>query len=66
MHEQFEVLQLNGDKWELVAAFGDFELANGVARNRQARMRLVHATYDGGKQISQDVLADLGTTRENI
>jgi hypothetical protein len=61
--EQFEVLTLNGDRWELVAAFQEFDLANEVARNRSANVRLVRRTYENGKQISEDIILDLGATR---
>lgn len=62
--EQFEVLRLVGDKWELVAAFPQMELAAEVARNRGARVRLVRATYEEGKRIAEDVIVDLGATRD--
>ena len=61
--EQFEVLTLNGDKWELVAAFLEFDLANEVARTRTANVRLVRRTYENGKQVSEDIILDLGATR---
>jgi hypothetical protein len=54
---------LNGDRWELVAAFHEFDLANEVARNRSANVRLVRRTYENGKQISEDIILDLGATR---
>lgn len=61
--EQFEVLTLNGGKWELVAAFREFDLANEVARTRSANVRLVRRTYENGKQVSEDIILDLGATR---
>jgi hypothetical protein len=62
--EQFEILQLQGDKWQLVAAFQDLDLANEVARNRRSNVRLVRATYEDGKRVSEEILLDLGSTRE--
>ncbi len=62
--EQFEVLQLHEDKWELVAAFQDLDFANEVARNRHSNVRVVHSAYDDGKKISEEILLDLGATRE--
>ncbi len=62
--EQYEVWQLTGEKWELVGAFREFDLANAVARNRQTRMRLIHAVYVDGKLKTQDIIADLGSTRD--
>jgi hypothetical protein len=61
--DQFEVLQLVGDKWELVAAFPQMELATEVARNRANNVRLVRATYEDGKKIAEDIILDLGATR---
>jgi hypothetical protein len=62
-HEQFEVLQLHENKWELVAAFQDLDLATEVARNRRSNVRLVRAVYEDGKRTSEEVLLDLGSTR---
>lgn len=62
--EQFEIYQMNGEKWELLGAFADLELAKTMARNRSTRMRLVRTVYDEGKQVEQDVIADLGATRD--
>ena len=63
--EQYEVWSLNGDKWELVAFFHDFDVASAVMRKRQYRTRLIHAVYDEGKRTQEDVLAELGATREH-
>lgn len=62
--EQYEVWQFTGEKWEFVAGFHDLELANVVAHNRRTRMRLIHATYLDGKLKAQDIIVELGTTRE--
>jgi hypothetical protein len=61
--EQFEVLQLVGEKWELVGAFPQMDVAAEVARNRKANVRLVRATYEDGKKIAEDIILDLGATR---
>jgi len=62
--EQFEVWAQNGNnRWEMVGAFNDFDLASAVARNRSSKMRLVHAVYENGKAVEKDVLAELGATR---
>jgi len=47
----------------MLASFHDFELASAMARTRSNKMRLVHAVYENGKMIEQDVLAELGATR---
>jgi hypothetical protein len=62
--EQFEIYQQKGEKWELLGAFSDLELAKTMARNRSSRMRLVRTVYDDTKQIELDVIADLGATRD--
>lgn len=62
--EQYEVWAQNGPKWEMIGAFDDFEVASAVARNRSSRMRLIHATYQDGKRVAEDVLAELGITRK--
>ncbi|MGE5112608.1 MAG: hypothetical protein ACM3JB_17215 [Acidobacteriaceae bacterium] len=63
-HEQFEVLQLHENKWELVAAFQDLDLATEVARNRRSNVRMVRAVYEDGKRTSEEILLDLGSTRD--
>ncbi|MBZ5522540.1 MAG: hypothetical protein LAP21_09910 [Acidobacteriia bacterium] len=64
--EQFEIWQQNGSQWEMLAFFPDFDVASAVARNRSSRMRLVHAIYQDGVIVDQQVLAELGTTRSRI
>ena len=64
--EQFEVWKQTGEKWEMLASFHDFELASAMARNRSSRMRLIHAVYENGKMVEQDVLAELGATRSGF
>ncbi|HEU5404091.1 MAG TPA: hypothetical protein VFU86_22235 [Terriglobales bacterium] len=62
--DQFEVLQLHDEKWELVAAFRDLDLATEVARNRRSNVRVVRAGYEDGKKVSEEILLDLGSTRD--
>jgi hypothetical protein len=62
--EQFEIWQKNGERWDLLGAFVDLELAKTMARNRDTAMRLIRAVYEDGKQIEKDVIADLGATRD--
>jgi hypothetical protein len=61
--EQYEIWVQNGEKWEMLASFQDFEVASAVARNRSSRMRLLLATYEDGALVTKDVLAELGATR---
>ncbi len=61
--EQFEVWVYQNNRWELVAAFFDFDTASAVARNRKARVKLVHATYENGQMVAQETLAEIGSIR---
>jgi hypothetical protein len=65
--EQFEIWVRAGEKWEFVAAFGDFAVAQAVANNRHTGVRLVHAVIEDGKQVQRDTLAQIGggATREH-
>ncbi len=64
--EQFEVWVFNGGRWELSAWFPEFDLATEMARSRSGRrVRLIHAIFEDGKRVQEDVLADLGSTREH-
>lgn len=63
--EQYEIWIYNADKWEMLAFSTDFELASAMARNHSSRMRLIHAIYEQGKLISQDILAELGSVRQS-
>ncbi len=63
--EQFEVWIFNGGRWELSACFAEFDVATEVARSRAGRrVRLIHAIFEDGKRVQEEVLADLGSTRE--
>lgn len=62
--EQYEVWVLTKGKWELVAHFSDMEIASSVFKNRTYRQKLVHAVYEDGNRISEDVMAEVGRTRE--
>jgi hypothetical protein len=61
--QQFEVWQLNRDRWDFVASFPDFEVAYAVAQNRNSRVRLLKVTYDHGTPVEQEVIAEVGATR---
>jgi len=62
--EQYEIWAHNGAKWEIVAAFSDFEIASALARKYSSRMRLIHVVYDGGKVVGQDILMEFGARRD--
>lgn len=61
--EQYEIWVQNGEKWEMLASFPDFEVASAVARNRVSKMKLMLTTYEDGVAVSKDVIAELGATR---
>jgi hypothetical protein len=63
--EQFEIWELNLGKWEFIAAFRDFEVANVLAHRRSYRVRLMHVTYEDSKPVQQDVLSEIGATRQD-
>jgi hypothetical protein len=62
--EQFEIWEHNGGKWEFVASFKDFDLARAMARKRSYRVRLILAVYQDGKAVEQEVLTEIGATRQ--
>jgi hypothetical protein len=62
--EQYEVWVYNRGKWDLLAHFTNMEVASAVFKNRTYRQKLVHAVYEDGNRVSEDVMAELGRTRE--
>jgi hypothetical protein len=63
--EHFEVWADKTGKWELVGAFLDHEVAAAVAKNYTYRLRIVHAVFEDGTRVKEEVLAELGSTREH-
>lgn len=63
--EEYQIWVQKAGKWEMVAAFNDFEIASALARSHRSQMRLIHAVYEDGKLVGQDVLAEVGMTRGN-
>lgn len=61
--QQYEVWQMNEGKWEFVSSFPDFEVAYSVAKNRQSRVRLLKVTYEEGVSVEQEMIAEVGTPR---
>ncbi len=62
--EQYEIWILNGERWELTSCFCELEVASAVARSRSRRVRLIRAVYDEGKRVQEEVIAEVGATRE--
>ncbi len=51
-------------RWEFVASFVEFDVAYAVAKNRSDRVRLLKVTYDNGAPVEQEVIAEVGATRD--
>lgn len=62
--ELYEIWVEEQGRWVLVAAFASFDVASAVVANRTYRQRLVHSVYQDGKLAQQEVLAEVGRTRE--
>jgi 1,2-phenylacetyl-CoA epoxidase PaaB subunit len=64
--EQYEIWAPGSSesRWQLVAAFHDFDIASAVAKARGSHVRLIHAKYVDGKLAEQQVILDLGKTRQ--
>ena len=62
--QQYEVWQMNRGRWEFVASFLDFDVAYAVAKNRNERVRLLKVTYEDKTPVEQEVIAEVGATRE--
>ncbi len=64
--EQYEIWTPASDqsRWQFVAAFHDFDVASAVARARGSHVRLIHAKYVDGKLAEQQVILDVGKTRQ--
>jgi uncharacterized DUF497 family protein len=64
--EQYEIwAPASGEsRWHFVAAFHDFDIASAVAKARGTHVRLIHAKYVDGKLAEQQVILDLGKTRQ--
>jgi len=55
---------MSRERWEFVASFLDFEVAYAVAKNRNERVRLLKVTYENGTAVQQEMIAEVGVTRE--
>lgn len=62
--KQYELwVQSTENKWEIVGLFPSTDLATAVANARTARTRLIEVLYDGSKMLGQEIIAELGNTR---
>jgi hypothetical protein len=64
--EQYEIWKPvpGNSRWELVAAFRDFDIASAVAKEPGQSLRLVRAIYEGNKLAEHHVIAEIGRTRQ--
>jgi hypothetical protein len=62
--EQFEVWEFNRGRWDFIASFRDFDVAQVMASKRRYRVRLMHVVYENGKAVDQQVLSEIGVTRD--
>jgi hypothetical protein len=59
--EQYEIwVQSSSSKWDILGSFQDMDLASTVAKNHSGRTRLICVTFEHGKLISQESVAELG------
>lgn len=59
--EQYEIWVQSGiSKWDILGSFKDLDLASTVAKNHSCRTRLICVTFEYGKMISQESVAELG------
>ena len=59
--EQYEIwVQSGSSKWDILGSFQDMELASTMAKNHRGRTRLICVTFEYGKLISQESVAELG------
>lgn len=57
--EQYEIwVQNNSSKWDILGSFQDMDLASTVAKNHSGRTRLICLTFEYGKLISQESVAE--------
>jgi hypothetical protein len=62
--EQFEIWEFDDGRWHFVASFRDFDVARVMASKRRYRVRLMQVVYEGGKAVEQQVLTEIGATRD--
>jgi len=55
---------MSDGKWEFVSSFPEFEVAYSVAKNRKSRVRLLKVTYENGVSVEQEIIAEVGETRD--
>ena len=62
--QQYELWAQKKGQWGKVASFREFDLASTVLRNYKYRMRLVRVSYEDGAPVLNEVIAEVGATRQ--
>lgn len=63
--KQYELWTQTGEsKWEMLGVFPTADVPTAVAKGRTARFRLIEVLYEGSKLLGQEVIAELGSGRE--
>ena len=62
--EQYEIWEFNRGRWAMAASFPDFELAKALALERHCRVRLMRVVFEDDKRVEEEVLGEIGATRE--
>ena len=62
--QQYELWAEKKGQWGKVASFREFDLASTVLRNYKYRMRMVRVSYEGGAAVVNEVLVEVGATRQ--
>ena len=62
--EQFEIWEFNHGRWDFTASFSDFDVAHVMASKRRYRVRLMLVVYEDGKAVDQEILTEIGATRD--
>ena len=60
----YELWAQKKGQWGKVASFREFDLASTLLRNYKYRMRLVRVSFEGGAPVLNEVLAEVGATRQ--
>jgi hypothetical protein len=64
--KQYELwVQTGESKWEMIGVFPNTDLATAVANTRARRARVIEVLYDGSKLLGQEIIAEIGTGRQD-
>ncbi len=61
---QYELWVPSAERWQMIASFREFDVAYAVARRHGTRVRLMQVTYDSGKPVEQEMIADFDIMRD--